>query len=461
MAATDLPGWTLLRDLPFEPGRGFHAVLGATPAGRLISVKGAPEVVLPRCTGWRRPGGVRPLTDRHRRRLDAEIDQLAGRGYRVLAVAERAASARADLDPGRLERLEFVGLLGLADQVRPTAAEAVRRLRQAGVSPVMLTGDHPATAAAIAAELGMLNGHPVVTGPQIDALSEADLARLAARAPVFARVTPAHKVTIVRALRAAGRVVAVTGDGANDAPAIRLADVGIALGHTGTAAARAAADIVVTDDRIETILDAVVEGRALWVSVRDAVAQLVGGNLGEVAFTLGGSLLAARAPLNARQLLLINLVTDVLPALALAARPPRNLSPQDLLREGPEASLGGRLTRDITTRAVTTATAGIAGWLAARLTGSTTSAGTVALCSLVGAQLAQTVITAGGDPLVLAAAGGSAVILAGAVELPLVSGFFGCRPLGPVGAGIAAGAALTGVAVGAASTLVPIGVATR
>ncbi|MFZ5850399.1 MAG: HAD-IC family P-type ATPase [Actinomycetota bacterium] len=436
------PGWRVHAELPFEPSRGFHAVLGRTRGGHLLCVKGAPEVVLPRChTG---PDG-RPLSERDRAALAGYVDRWARAGHRVLAVAARPASGRADLDESRIGGLQLLGLLGLTDPVRPAAAAAVRRLRDAGVRVVMMTGDHPSTAEAVAAELDLLDGGAVVSGAQLAGLSGPALAALVPGTPVFARVTPADKVAVIRELRRAGRVVAMTGDGANDAPAIRLADVGVALGANGTSAAREAADVVVTDDRIETIIEAIVEGRAMWASVRDAVALLLGGNLGEIAFTLVTTLGSARPALNARQLLLVNLLTDLLPSMALAVRPPRGVTPAALLDEGPEASLGGALTRDVLVRAGSTATAATAGWLLARPTGTRGRAGTVALASLVGAQLAQTLAAARGDPLVTAAAVVSALALVGLVQNPWTSRFFGCRPLGPVGWGVAAGASVGGL----------------
>jgi cation-transporting ATPase I len=425
------PGWQMVQELPFEPGRGFHAVLGRADGRQVISVKGAPEIVLPRCTMWVNGTGSEPLSGPERELLERQVERLAQRGYRVLAVAERSASDRRVLGADRVERLEFLGLLCLADSVRPTAAAAVGNLRRAGVEVVMLTGDHPSTAEAIAAELG-LRGGPVVTGPELDALDESRLAEVAGETSVFARVSPTHKVLIVQALQRAGRAVAVTGDGANDAPAIRLADVGIAVGARSTPAARQAADIVITDDRIETIVDAVIESRAMWRSVRDSVALLVGGNFGEIGFTLGSALLSATASLNARQLLLVNLLTDLVPALVVAARPPRNVSPEALLTEGPDAAVSKELTRDVIARAIATTLATTGGWLAGRVIAWPGLAGTVAFASLVAGQLAQTAVSARGDPVVLAAAIGSAAVLFTLVQFPPTSLFFGCLPLGPV-----------------------------
>ena len=437
--------WTRVDELHFEPSRGYHAVLGCGPEGHRLSVKGAPEIVLERCTRWSHPeGGIAsdaPFDDAARRAVDAEVDRLARRGYRVLAVAERPASDRADLDESRIAGLHLVGLLALADPIRPTAAEAVRQLQQAGVTIVMVTGDHPSTAESIAAELDALNGRRIVTGPELDEIDDEALAVELPDVAVFARVSPEQKARIVRGLRESGRVVAVTGDGANDAPAIRLADVGIALGAGATPAAREAADVVVTDDRIETITDAVVEGRAMWSSVRDAVAILLGGNLGEIAFTLGAGVLGGHDALNARQLLLVNLLTDVLPSMAVAVRPPPGVTAEVLLAEGPDSSLGSALTREIYVRAATTASGAMAGWLAGRLAGTRGQASTVGLVALVTTQLGQTMAVRGRTPLVVGAGAASLAALAAVVQVPGVSHFFGCRPLGPQGWAIALGSA--------------------
>lgn len=424
------PDWTMVRELPFAYDRGFHAVLGRTNGRQIISVKGAPEAVLPRCAALREDGEAREMTSAERERLQARVDALAREGFRVLAVAERDASDREDFDAERIERLEFAGLLCLGDLVRPTAAEAVRNLRAAGVEAIMLTGDHPSTAEAIAAELGIRSTGRVITGPEVETLSDTELAELVAESAVFARVTPTHKAAIVRALQAAGNAIAVTGDGANDAPAIRLADVGIALGANSTPAAKEAADIVVTDERIETIVDAVIESRAMWRSVRESVALLVGGNLGEIGYALGSTLLSAQPGLNARQFLAINLLTDLAPALALAARPPSDVTPAELLEEGPDAAVGNALNGELIARATATSVAALSGWLAARAIGRASGARSVGFATLVGAQLAQTAASAKGDRAVLTATIVSAFVLFVLVQSP-ASYLFGCRPLGP------------------------------
>jgi cation-transporting P-type ATPase I len=425
--------WRRLAELPFEAGRAFHAVLGnGSESAKLLTVKGAPEVILARCATWPNGAATDRLTGPRRRRLLDHAHGMARRGLRVLAVAERAMPAATSLDEQGVDGLAFVGYIAYTDPVRPEAATALRDLQRAGVEVVMITGDHPSTAESIASELHLTNGKRMVTGPDLDAMSDQELSDTLPEVAVFARVTPVHKVRIVRAFQQAGRVVAMTGDGANDAQAIRLADVGIAFGERSTPAARDAADLVVVNDRVETLVDALLEGRALWASARDAAAILVGGNLGEIGFMVAGSAIQGRAPLNARQLLLVNLLTDTAPALAIAVRQPSRPTPEQLVREGPEASLA-TLARDITMRAALTSTGATAAWLVARATGTRAHASTVGMTAVVGTQLGQTILVGGRDPVVLAAGLGSAAILAGIVQTPGVSHAFGCRPLGPIG----------------------------
>jgi cation-transporting ATPase I len=447
--ATQAPSWRRDAEIPFEPARAFHAVVGTTSGGRLLSVKGAPETVVPRCRAWRSPSGEVTIDSRARRGLDREVDRLARRGFRILAVAETFTEANGELCDDDVANLTLLGFLMLSDPVRATAAAAVQDLGAAGVGVVMVTGDHPSTAEGIAAELGILNGHRVVTGGQLAAMTDRQLNEIISDVSVFARVTPADKVRVVQALQRRGEPVAMTGDGANDAAAIRLADVGIALGDHASPAARRAADLVVTDERIETIVDAIIEGRAMWTSLRDALAILLGGNLGEVAFTVGATAVTGRAPLSARQLLTVNLLTDIAPALAIALRSPPATTPEALLGEGPDASLGHSLERAIAIRAACTALGAGTAWTIARLTGRRRRAGTTALVALVGSQLGQTIMIGGRDPLVLFSSLGSAAILAGIVQTPGVSHFFGCTPLGPMAWSIAVGSSVlaTGAAV--------------
>jgi cation-transporting ATPase I len=418
----------------------------------VLDVKGAPEVVLRRCTGVRRVGARQPLDAETSAALERHAALLAARGLRVLAVAERIVPQGDSLDPRRLVGLTFLGFLAFSDPVRSSARGAVKELSQAGVRVVMITGDHPGTAEAIAREVGLVGSLQAVTGLELADIDDEALDRRVRGVSVFARVTPPQKVRIVRALQRAGRVVAMVGDGANDAPAIRLANVGIAVGEQSTTAARAAADIVLTDARLETLVDAVLEGRAMWAAVRDAVSILVGGNLGEIGFTLGAGLIDGRPPLNARQLLLVNLLTDVAPAMAIALRPPPPLSVQTLAHEGPEASLGQLLNRQIALRAGITALGASSAWGIARFTGTRARANTVGLVALVGTQLGQTLMSGRMSRPVVVTGLASAAALAFVVQTPGLSHAFGCRPLGVIGWSTAIGAS---AAVTVGSVVVP------
>jgi cation-transporting P-type ATPase I len=446
-ADAGLPQWHPIAELPFEPERGFHAVRGDADDRALVCIKGAPEIVLERCTSWRRGDDVVNLDDGERNEAEEVVERVAADGYRVLAVAQRDASNRDELVEDDVDNLELLGFVALADSVRETAAEAVATARRAGIGVIMITGDHPATAEAVARELDAGSGR-VLLGSDLDRMSDDEL-QDAAEGAVFARVTPAHKVQIVEALQRNGRVVAMTGDGANDAPAIRLADVGMALGRRGTPAARDAAGVVITDDALETIIDAIVEGRAVWSSGRDAIGVLVGGNLGEIGFTVATSAVTGVSALEPRQILLVNMMTDLLPAMAIAVRPPVDRSPERLLSEGPESSLKEALTADIVLRGVTTAAGATSAWIAARVTGRARRASTVGLLALVGTQLGQTLVTGGRSPSIIATVVGSSALLAATVQTPGVSQFFGCTPVGPFGWGIALGssAAATGASV--------------
>ncbi len=440
-------GWTRRMEIPFEAGRSYTVVLGQTENGALLSAKGAPEALLPLCTLYRNAEGkIMELSAAERSNYETMVTNLALEGLRVLAVAERRLTQLTELTDEAVSDLCFVGLLAFRDPVRPTAQAALKQLKSAGLRPVMVTGDHPSTAQAIFTELG-LSSHPLIlTGADLAKLDDEELLNEVVDIDVFARVSPSQKVRIVRALSKRGRTVAMVGDGANDAPAIRLASVGVAMGDHCAEAARNAADIVLTDARIETLVRAIVEGRALWDSVGDAVSILVGGNLGEIGFTLLGGLVSGRPPLSARQLLLVNLFTDVAPATALALRPPGTERAQALTEMGPDAALGWRLNRDILGRAVVTASGAGAAWTISSLIGDRKGASTTALLSLVGTQLGQTLTSGPRSRQVIATNLISSLGLFLIVQTPGISGAFGCRPLGPLGWAIALGssAAATG-----------------
>lgn len=442
-----------LAELTYESGRAYHAVVVSEPGGAGLHVVGAPETVLERCIRQDHPdSGPTPINHRIRTRLDGLVARLAADGGRVLAVATRrlCTAPEDELTEDHVADLDLAGLLVLADPPRRDAATALRRITQAGVRPILISGDHPATARWLATELEMLSasddvGAGIVTGPELDRLDDQALDARLPELSVCARVTPAHKVRLVAAYRRAGHCVAMTGDGVNDAAAIRLADVGIALGSgRSTEAARHAADVVLVEDHIGSIVDALIEGRALWVAVRDAVANLLGHNYGEIAVIAGVSLLTGTNPLTARQLLLCNLFTDTIPAMAIAVRPVPDLDPARLLAEGPDRSIGPVLNERIAVNGIATGLAGAGGYIAARLTGTLARARTVTLLSIVGAQLGETAVLRPTDPVVVGASVASAAALLGLVETPGLSQLFGCRPVGPGGLVIAGTAALAG-----------------
>ncbi|MFF9525339.1 HAD-IC family P-type ATPase [Streptomyces achromogenes] len=438
-AARPDPDWSRTADLPFEAARGYAAAVGRAGDGPpVLVVKGAPETVLPACAG---------LPEHAADTAHA----LAGDGLRVLAVAERRLDTAEGEDEALerpLENLEFIGLLALSDVPRDTSTALVEALNGAGVRPVMLTGDHPQTARAIAADLGWPADTVVVTGDELAAADRAARARMLRDAGVVARVAPEQKLQVVEALRDAGRVVGMVGDGANDAAAIRAADIGVGISARGSAAARNAADIVLTDDDLTVLVDAVGEGRALWHSVADAIAILIGGNAGEVGFGIIGTLLSGRAPLSTRQMLMVNLFTDLFPSMAVAVTEKedgqgtvraRNGSPEDA-----SAVLGAPLLRQIRHRALTTCLGAVTAWLIGRFTpGTARRSSTMALCGVVGTQLVQTLLDRRDSRLVQVTSLGSALALVAVVQTPVLSRAFGCTPLGPFAwAGVVAAIAL-------------------
>ena len=335
---TDCIGmWRVSSVLPFTRERRLMSVIAtedAAPDQRRLVVKGAPEDVLDRCVALATSGGPRGLTSEQRASLDDQISLLMDEGLRVIAVAERALAAEVAHDNTSERNLTFIGLLALGDPPRPGAVDVIDAARRAGIRTIMITGDHPRTAARIARDIGLSrDGGAIITGAQVDAMSDNDLAWAAATADVFARVAPQHKVRIVRALQRDGEVVAMTGDGVNDAPALRAADIGVAMGRSGTDAARQSATLILGDDDIATMVDAIRHGRGIVDNIRTFLGYLVACNWGEV-LTVAAGVVAVQIllgpptdgtamvlPLVATQILWINLLTDAAPALALGMSP--------------------------------------------------------------------------------------------------------------------------------------------
>lgn len=309
----------LVWELPFDSDRKMMSVGAFLEDGLRYSLtKGAPDNILAACDWEMGPGGPTPLTDRRREEILEQNAALARQALRVLAFAYRIHED--DSFEGAEEEMVFVGLMGMIDPPRPEVKEAIEVCHAAGIGVVMITGDHQDTAAAIADDLRLrMPDDSILTGRQLEAMTDDQLFDLVETTTVYARVSPDHKVRIVEALKRAGRIVSMTGDGVNDAPALKRADIGVAMGITGTEVAKGAADMILTDDNFGTIVSAVEEGRVIYSNIRKVVSFLLSCNMGEilVIFLVSMILGPAYAPLIPVQLLWLNLVTDSFPALAL------------------------------------------------------------------------------------------------------------------------------------------------
>jgi Ca2+-transporting ATPase len=296
------------------------------PHPYLVFTKGSPELVLKHCDYVQVGTHLEPLTEQHRGQIAQHNNDLAGQGLRVLGFAYRWLSQLPDeiTEATTEQEMVWLGLVDMLDAPRPEVRSAVARCRSAGIRPVMITGDHQLTARAIAQHLGMTSGTAaVMTGQELERLSPAELEQTVDRVSIYARVAPEHKLRIVRALQRRGKIAAMTGDGVNDAPALKQADIGIAMGITGTDVSKEASDMVLLDDNFATIVSAVEEGRVVYTNIRRFIKYILGSNIGEVLTIAASPLLLATngVPLTPLQILWMNLVTDGLPALALAMEP--------------------------------------------------------------------------------------------------------------------------------------------
>ncbi|MBE6983895.1 MAG: cation-translocating P-type ATPase [Ruminococcaceae bacterium] len=322
-------------EAPFDSGRKMMSTVHAVDGKFIQYTKGGPDVVLARCKYYLENGEVKPMTEAKIAQIMASNKAMADKALRVLAAAQRLWEKKpADNTPEFLEQeLVFLGLTGMIDPVRPEVKAAIEECRAAGIRPVMITGDHKDTAVAIAKELGIItDASEAITGAELDAISDEDICEFVKKFGVYARVQPEHKTRIVKAWKANGYITAMTGDGVNDAPSIKSADIGVGMGITGTDVTKNVADMVLADDNFATIVSAVGEGRRIYDNIRKAIQFLLASNMSEVLGVFGATLMGF-VLLNPVHLLFINLVTDCFPALALGMeeaepdtmnRPPRN-----------------------------------------------------------------------------------------------------------------------------------------
>jgi len=338
-------------EIPFSSERKLMSTIEADSerGGKLaVLTKGAPDVLLTRCSKVQVGHEVVPLDDARREQILADVERLSGEGFRTLAVAYRELdqSTPPEIDEELERDLVYTGMVGIIDPPRPEAATAIEEARRAGIRVIMITGDHPRTAATIAQELGISHDSVAVSGAELDRMDDQEFQQTVRQRSVYARVSPAHKLRIVDALQADGKIVAMTGDGVNDAPALKSADIGIAMGITGTEVTKEAANMILADDNFATIIRAVREGREIFQNIREFLRYLLSSNMGEVLTVFLGVVFAAviglaesdgsvALPLLATQILWINLLTDSAPALAIGVdsptedvmrRPPRGLT---------------------------------------------------------------------------------------------------------------------------------------
>jgi Ca2+-transporting ATPase len=444
--------YRLLGIRPRLEGEHWMATVHEDGTRRLLAVKGAPEHVLARAAFHREDGALRPLTAERRQAILRANAHMAGRGLRVLGLASRVVEPECEES---YDDLTWVGLVGLTDPVRRGVREAIAACRNAGIRTVIITGDQARTAAAVCRELDLVrNGHVrVVEAAHLALLDEAGLREEARHAHAFARVSPAHKYQIVRALQTGGEVVAMTGDGINDAAALKAADIGVAMGARGTEVARDVADVVLLDDDFGSIVQAVQHGRTTHTNIRKVLTFLLGSNFSEILVTVAALAVGFARPMSPIQFLWLNLVSDVLPALALALEPPEPDVMARPPRDPAEPMLSGRVLARVGADAALLA-AGTLGvyHLALARYGPGARAGTLAFETLTSAQLLYALSCRSErrsgfsglhrNPLLAGVVGGSLGLQILAVAAPPLRRLLGTTPLsaadwGLVAAGVA------------------------
>lgn len=446
-------------------GRPYVYSVHRSERGSLLAIKGSPAEVLARCDRLHGSEGLVSLDDDMRQRLLRENEWMAGSALRVLGVAYAEFPDSRNPQP---ERLVWVGMVGMVDPLRPGMREMMQRYHGAGIETVMITGDQGVTAAAIGRELGLSNGRPlnILEAARLEDMDPQLLAGLVKSTHVFARVSPAHKLQIVQALQAGGRVVAMTGDGINDGPALKAADVGVAMGGSGTDVARSVADVVLEDDNLHTMGEAIAQGRSIYDNIRKTIHFLLATNFTEIEVMLAGLALGQGAPLNPMQLLWINLISDIFPGLALSMEPPE----RDVLKRPPRARDESIIRREdlirmgIESGVISAGTMASYAYALGRY-GQGPRASTQAFTTLTVAQLLHAIVCRSrsrglfnpgsrpGNPRLQLALGVSLAAQVAAGVIPGIRRLLGTTPLGPADLAVAAAGALLPLVINEAAKL--------
>ncbi len=449
-------------EAPFDSGRKMMSTIHRTEKGFMQYTKGAPDVVIARCASYLENGKVLPMTDEKRQELLTANKNMADRALRVLAVARRDWEEKpADNTPEVLEQnLTFLGLTGMIDPVRPEVKAAIEECRRAGIRAVMITGDHKDTAVAIAKELGILaDASQAITGTELDSLSDEQLLQKVRETSVYARVQPEHKTRIVNAWKSLGAVTAMTGDGVNDAPSIKSADIGIGMGITGTDVTKNVADMVLADDNFATIVLAVKEGRRIYENIRKAIQFLLASNMSEVLGVFAAAMLGFTL-LNPVHLLFINLITDCFPALALGMEKAEPNSMRRPPRSAKEGFFSGGLLVDIFYQGILVSALTILSYLIGHFFesgvfslpvgssqhGMTMAFLTMSMCEIfhsfnLRSQRKSVFGLRGQNKVLWAAMIGSLILTTALLEIPFLANAFGFTPVGWAEYGIALGLA--------------------
>ena len=435
-----------LRELAFDSDRKLMSTLHLIDGVPTLYTKGAMDVLLGRSTHLLTTQGVVPMTEADREEISRINEELSRKGLRVLAFATRTLDSVRDLTLEDEQDFTFMGLVSMIDPPRPEAIQAVADAKRGGIRTIMITGDHKVTASAIAAQLGILReGDTALSGVELDAMSDEELDRQLESISVYARVSPEHKIRIVSAWQRKGKIVSMTGDGVNDAPALKAADIGVAMGITGTEVSKDAASMILSDDNFATIVKAVVNGRGVYTNIKNAITFLLSGNMAGILCVLFTSLLGLPVPFAPVHLLFINLLTDSLPAIAIGVEP----STGDLLNQPPRDPKEPILTKSLMGRilgyGLLIAVATMAAYFMGLQQGGAAQAMTLAFATLTLARLFHGFTCRGEEPVLrlglgknpwsLAAFGAGVVLLALTLFVPFLARLFAVSPftMGEIG----------------------------